>query len=621
MTPATRRQHRRSEPRSAAARRLAAGALAALALAAPAAGRTQDGPAALQELIQEWSEVRGARHPLPLPEGVDERYADRLESVSVERYEQERRELEQIAGRLARIDRAALPAPERVDAELLALLLRDRIAELSFRSYLMPLGSRSGFHFAFASLPETGTFRSVQEYDGYVAKLQSFFEHTLGQIELLRAGIAAGMLLPRVILEGYDDTARRHVVANVLDSEFYAPLRRIPDTLPAADRERILRDGTAAIRDSVIPAYRAFADFLAREYIPAGRGSIAASDLPDGEAFYRHRIRRYTTLELTPEQVHAMGLERVDELRAAMEAIRAEVGFAGTWEEFLAFLREDPRFYVSTPRRYLEAVSYAAKLMEGHLPELFGRLPRTPYGIRAMPAHVAPRQSAGYYDRGAADGSRAGWVNINTSQLDSRPLWVVRPLALHEGVPGHHLQIMLALENDRLSEFRRRNAATVFVEGWGLYAERLGTEVGLYADPYDRFGMYSYQIWRACRLVVDTGMHALGWSRDRAIAFMADNTGMAVGPVTAEIDRHITEPGQGLAYTTGEIEISALRRRAEERLGEAFDLRAFHDALLEGGALPLSILRRRMQAWIDAQAERSPRTGGTTAGTAGTPVR
>jgi len=243
--------------------------------------------------------------------------------------------------------------------------------------------------------------------------------------------------------------------------------------------------------------------------------------------------------------------------------------------------------------------------MEGNLPRLFRRLPVTPYGVRAMPAHVAPRQSAGFYDRGDADGSAGGWVNINTSMLHTRPTWVARPLAYHEGAPGHHLQIMLALENPEISEFRRGAGVTVFVEGWGLYAERLGLEVGLYGDPYDRFGMWSYQIWRACRLVVDTGMHAFGWDRQRAIDFMAENTGMAPEAVAAEIDRHITEPGQGLAYTMGELVISRLRTQAEEVLGERFDLREYHDVVLRNGAIPLSILEEAVATWLAQAAERT----------------
>jgi uncharacterized protein (DUF885 family) len=406
-------------------------------------------------------------------------------------------------------------------------------------------------------------------------------------------------------MDNYEETAGQHVVENLEASGFWAPFTAIPERVPADDRARIRRDGRAAV-EVTVGGYRDLYEFFRDEYVPAGRSTLGVADLPGGgREYYEHRVRMYTTFDISPEQVHEVGLEQVSSIRAAMEAIREEVGFAGDWPAFLEFLRTDERFYVQTADEYLAHVSLAAKQMEGHLPELFSGLPRTPYGIRAIPAHVAPRQSAGYYDRGNADGTRGGWVNINTSQLDQRPLWVARALAYHEGVPGHHLQIMMMQENPTLSDFRRRAGSTVFTEGWGLYAEKLGLDVGLMDDPYDRFGMWSYQIWRACRLVVDTGIHALGWTRERAIEYMADNTGMGIGPVTAEIDRHITEPGQGLAYTMGELEITALRAQARDRLGADFDLREFHDVVLRGGSLPLSILRQRVLAWIDEREQNS----------------
>jgi uncharacterized protein (DUF885 family) len=584
-------------------RRPAALALLLVALSTTAAAQNSTADAELREIHAAVAEIRNADHRLPVPAGVDARYEDRLDSVSIARFQAELRQLETLAGRLRAVDRARLSGDTATDAAILSLQLRDRIAELRYRGYLLPIGSRYGFHFGFAGMPESRQFRNAADYDRYIARLQSFAEHTRQQIAIMRAGIEAGWVLPAAVLDGYEATAGQHVVATVEASGFWAPFTRLPADLGAEDRERILRDGRNAIRDSVLPGYTELHAFFRDEYVPAGRPTLGVADLPDGgREFYEHRVRRYTTLDLSPEEVHEIGLEGVAGIRARMEAIREEVGFDGDWQAFLAFLRTDPRFYVNTEQEYLAHVSLAAKQMEGHLPELFGRLPRTPYGIRAIPAHVAPRHSAGYYDRGAADGTAGGWVNINTSQLEQRPLWVARALAFHEGVPGHHLQIMLVQEDATLSDFRRRAGATVFTEGWGLYAEKLGLEVGLMDDPYDRFGMWSYQIWRACRLVVDTGMHALGWTREQAIEFMADNTGMGIGPVTAEIDRHITEPGQGLAYTIGELEITALRREAAERLGERFDLRAFHDAVLAGGAMPLSILRERVLDWIEQQA-------------------
>lgn len=583
-------------------------AFALLVLAAPHAIRAQQptSPAApvspLAPILESLRAVDTVSHTLPVPAGGDPRYSARFDAIRLDDFAVEQAALERVQAQLRALDRSTFAHADSLDAEILELRLRDRIAELHFRGYLLPLGSRSGFHFGFAGAPADSRFATVEDYDRYIARMQSFREHTRQQIALLREGIRSGMTMPRAVLEGYDRTASMHVAADPELSPFARPLERVPASFSPADRARIQRDGLAAVRSSVLPGFAEFARFLAEEYIPASRASLGADGLPNGRAYYEHRVRMFTTLDVTPEMVHAIGLENVTRIRQEMDAIRAEVGFAGDHAAFVEHLRTDPRFTVATETEYLALVSHAAKLMDGHLPQLFSRLPVTPYGVRPMPAHVAPRQSAGYYDRGVPNGTRAGWVNINTSMLRSRPTWAARALAFHEGVPGHHLQIMLALERAAISPLRRGAGVTVFVEGWGLYAEKLGLDVGLYDDPYDRFGMWSYQIWRACRLVVDSGMHALGWSRERAIAFMAENTGMTVEAVTAEIDRHITEPGQGLAYTMGELEITALRRAAEETLGPRFDIREFHEAVLRNGALPLPVLRREVTAWIERTA-------------------
>jgi uncharacterized protein (DUF885 family) len=309
-----------------------------------------------------------------------------------------------------------------------------------------------------------------------------------------------------------------------------------------------------------------------------------------------------------------MGLREVDRLRLAMQAVARRAGFAGTLPEFVEFLRREPRFYAASSDDYLRAVALWAKRMDGALPRLFARLPRTPYGVRAMPPRVAPRMSAGYYDHGEADGTKGGYVNINTSDLPARPLYVAPVLAFHEGAPGHHLQIMLARENEQLSDFRRKLGITAFGEGWGLYAEQLGADAGLEEDPYQEFGRLTYEIWRAVRLVVDSGVHALGWSRQQAIDYMAENTGFKLGPATAEVDRHITEAGQGLAYTPGMLKIRELRHKAEQRLGRAFDLRQFHDAVLRNGALPLDLMQQQVEAWLEAEVARLARAASGTGG-------
>lgn len=552
-------------------------------------------------VLQEVQAFRGRDVSLPAPEGTPSRYGRRMEDVSAERYEQEASALADFAARLADIDRSALTPALQTDAEILGRQLRDRINELRFRAFEMPIGSREGFHFSLPALPDRFEFTTVTAYDNYIASLQSFRAHTAQRIATLRAGLKAGRALPRQVLDDYDAPVAAQIHADVTASPLYQPFTQVPDRFSAQDKDRIRRDGAAALRESVMPALQDFLEFLRREYIPAAPTTMGLSAMPEGEAFYRHRIRMHTTLELSPREVHDTGLREVARLRAEMEQVKARAGFTGTLAQFMRFLQTDPTFRVSTEEAYLQAVAMAAKRMDGELPKLFSILPRTPFGVRAMPAHIAIRQSAGYYDSGTANGTRAGWVNINTSDLAARPLYVVEALTFHEGAPGHHLQIMRTQESTTLSGFRKGLAVTVFTEGWGLYAERLGRDVGFYTDPYSDFGRLTYEIWRAVRLVVDSGVHAFGWTREQAIAYMADNTGFQSGPATAETDRHITEAGQGLAYTFGLLKILDLRAKAEAALGDRFDIRAFHEAILANGPLPLDILEREVTAWIDAR--------------------
>jgi uncharacterized protein (DUF885 family) len=574
---------------------------AALVIAFPPAIDAQ-APDAFARLLSDVAAYRGRGFTLPLPTGVATRYSRRLEDVSEKRYADEAAALSGFAERLAAIDRTTLPAEAQLDAEILSRQLRDRRQELRFRAFEIPIGSREGFHFELPALPDRYSFDTIVQYDEYIAKLQSFAEHASQRIAMLRAGLKSGRTVPRDVLAGYDEPVAAQIVADVTQSPLYAPFTQVPATVASAERDRIVADGAAALRDSVMPGLRTFLEFLRREYLPGARATLGLLSLPDGEAFYQHRIRMHTTLELSPEQVHDTGRREVARLRLEMEQVKTRAGFTGSLAEFMRFLQTDARFTVATEEQYLQAVALASKRMDGELPRLFSLVPRSPYGIRPMPERIAIRQSAGYYDAGAANGSRAGWVNINTSDLRARPLYVVEALAFHEGVPGHHLQIMRTQENAALSSFRRSLGITVFTEGWGLYAERLGRDVGFFKDPYSDFGRLTYEIWRAVRLVVDSGVHALGWTRAQGIAYMAENTGFQAGPATAETDRHITEAGQGLAYTFGMLKILELRAKAEARLGARFDIKAFHEAVLKNGPLPLDLLDREVTAWIEAAA-------------------
>ncbi len=368
--------------------------------------------------------------------------------------------------------------------------------------------------------------------------------------------------------------------------------------MPESEQTPLQAEAAKAIAESVVPGYREFYEFLKKEYVPAARGTIGAAGLPNGREFYRHRVRKYTTLDVTPEQVHQTGLAEVARIRKEMDEVVKRAGFQGTREQFVEHLRSDPKFYPKTPEELMEKVAFALKKADGKLPELFGTLPRMPYGIRPVPDFIAPQTTTAYYMQPAGDGTRAGFYYVNTYDLKSRPLYEVEALSLHEAVPGHHLQIALQQELGELAPFRRFAGVTAFIEGWGLYAEKLGQEMDFYQDPYSDFGRLSYEMWRACRLVVDTGMHALGWTRQQAIDFMAANTALSQHNIVAEVDRYISWPGQAVAYKMGELKIRELRARAEEELGDRFNIRKFHDVVLGSGAVPLDVLEAQVNDYI-----------------------
>ena len=349
----------------------------------------------------------------------------------------------------------------------------------------------------------------------------------------------------------------------------------------------------------VIPGYQAFLDFMRDEYVPSARGSVGASAMPDGRAYYRFCVKKFTTLPLTPEEVHNTGLAEVKRIRDEMDTIRQRVKFEGDFAAFLQHLRTSEQFYPKTKAELLKQTSYELKRMDGLLPKLFKTLPRTPYGIREVPEYIAPQTTAAYYMPPAGDGTKAGFYYVNTYNLSSRPLYSIQALSLHEAVPGHHLQLALQQEMKGTPEFRKYARFTAFVEGWALYAERLGLEVGFYEDPYDDFGRLTYEIWRACRLVVDSGLHYFGWTRQQAIEFMEQNSGLSKHNIRAEGDRYIAWPGQALGYKIGELKIRELRKRAETELGDKFDIREFHDVILRQGAVPLDILESHVEAYIE----------------------
>ena len=540
-------------------------------------------------------------NPLFATSTGDHRFNDRLPTVSVAESKRRNQARQGFLAQLKSLDRQRLSTTEQMNFDILLRQLNDDLTEFDFQRHLLPITQRGGFHINFPELPKDVPLKTTADYENYAARLRAFGEYTDGHIELMRAGIAAGQTLPAVVLEGWEKAVDAQIVERPTQSLLYAPCKEFPSTFRSDVQVKLQAEISEAIAESVVPGYRRFREFMAKEYVPEARGSLGASALPRGRDFYRHRVRRFTTLDISPEEIHKIGLAEVKRIRGEMDDIIRRVEFDGDFAAFTKFLREDPQFYAETEEELLQAVAYTLKKMDGELPTLFGKLPRTPYGLRRVPDYIAPQTSAAYYQRPSGDGTRAGFYYMNVYNLRNRPLYTVAALSLHEAVPGHHLQLALQQEIESLPNFRRFSGFTAFVEGWALYAERLGLEAGFYEDPYSDFGRLTMEIWRACRLVVDTGIHYFGWSREQAIAYMTDNSALSEHNIRSEVDRYISWPGQALAYKMGELKIRELRKMAEERLGERFDLRAFHDMLLGSGAVPLDVLEANVQAWVEGQ--------------------
>jgi uncharacterized protein (DUF885 family) len=529
----------------------------------------------------------------------DSRYNDKLPRETLADHARRLQSERTFLDRLQKIPRDQLTPAEQVNYDIFERLKHEAITEYEFQADLMPITNRSGFHVSFPELPLEMPLVSVDDYKNYIARLAAFSQFVDDNIELMRAGIKQGMVLPAISMVDFEKAIQPHIVDDPTASLLYKPLAKYPDTVPESQRAALTEAGRKAIVASVVPGYRKLLNFLGKEYVPACRQQVGASALPRGREYYRHRVRQFTTLDIDPQQVHDIGQAEVKRIKAEMQSLIKQVGFQGDFPAFVEHLRADPQFYADSPEQLMKETSLVLKRMDGELPKLFRKLPRTPYGIREIPDFIAPRTTTAYYQPPAGDGSRAGFYYVNTYNLKSRPLYEIEALSLHEAVPGHHLQIALAQELEDVPAFRRFAGFTAFIEGWGLYAERLGLEVGFYQDPYRNFGRLSYEMWRACRLVVDTGMHYLGWTREQAIQFMADNTALSLHNITAEVDRYIAWPGQAVAYKMGELKIRELRRLAEDRLKDRFDVREFHDVVLSSGAIPLSVLEANVKAWLD----------------------
>jgi uncharacterized protein (DUF885 family) len=561
---------------------------------------------ALHALFAEEWQYALREDPLFATSVGDNRYNDRLPSVTPADLARRDQHARAVLERLHRIDRARLGESDGVSYALFERELADAITDYRLKTYRQLITAEGGFHTDFSRLPEEMPLASVKDYDGYVARLRAFPAYARQNTELLREGAATGYTLPRVVMKGFTDAIAMHVVDDVTRSVFWKPFASFPAAVPESERERLRQAGRAAIRDAVVPAYRDFLAFMRDDYIPHARLTIAAADLPGGRELYAFEVRHFTTLDLTPEAIHDVGLREVERIHGEMLEVMRAVAWKQGLPEFLEFLRTDARFYARTPEELLKDAAYIAKRMDGKLPSLFKVLPRQPYGVEPVPADIAPKYTGGRYNGAPLDGHRAGTYWVNTYALDTRPLYNLEALTFHEAVPGHHLQIALQKELTDLPDFRRFVYVDAFGEGWGLYSEWLGIEAGFYQDTYSKFGRLSYEMWRACRLVVDTGIHAMGWGRERAIDYLAANTALSHHEIETEIDRYIAWPGQALAYKMGEMKIKQLRREAETALGERFDVRDFHHAVLHNGTVTLPVLERQVRDYIQAARAAAP---------------
>ena len=499
--------------------------------------------------------------------------------------------------RLQRIDRAVLSAQDQLSYDLFAWEYKSRVGAYPFKPFLYDVRPRDGLQ-TLSELAELVPFTTVADYEHWITRLKTIDRYLAQNQSLLELGIREKRTQPRVVMERVLPQLTELIKPAAESNPFYAPFKRIPDSVPAAERARLRAEGKAAIEGVVIPAYAKFEKFFRERYVPASRATDGIWDTPDGLAFYQERARFHTTTDLTPDAIHQIGLKEVARIRAEMDAVIREVGFKGSFGEFLEFLRTDPQFYYKTPDELFRAYAALAKQIDPELVKLFRRLPRTPYGVRPIPATSAPNTTTAYYQGPAADGSRAGYYYVNLYRPEVRPKYEMEVLTLHEAVPGHHLQVALAQEQTDLPLFRRNAEHTAYVEGWALYTESLGDQLGLYKDPYSRFGRLTYDMWRAVRLVVDTGIHAKHWTRQQAIDYFKANAAKTEADIINEVDRYISWPGQALAYKVGQLRISQLRAEAERQLGPKFDIRDFHDVVLSNGAVPLEVLEKEVRDWI-----------------------
>ena len=495
------------------------------------------------------------------------------------------------------IAEAKLTSEGRISLKLLKFLVEDHRANFEFKTHLNPLLSDSGFHnsLVYRVRPLTSKKQSI----AYLKMLQAIPMFVDQNLILLKRGLESGVAQPLIIFEGYESSYDKHITETVENNFYFSPFKNLPDQFSSEEKDSLMSVAHATIQKDVIPSFQKIKSFFETEYYPQTRKAIGVSQTPNGAAFYKDRIAYYTTLDMTAEEVHQLGLKEVAKIKNGMEAIIKEVEFQGSFEDFFAFLRSDKQFYAQSGDELLMRARDIAKRLDEQLPKFFKTLPRTPYGVAAVPDAIAPKYTGGRYIPTRPNSTNPGYYWVNTYNLPSRPLYVLPALTAHEAVPGHHLQMALNSElSTEIPNFRRSLYLSAYGEGWGLYAESLAGEMGIYTTPYERFGQLTYSMWRACRLVVDTGIHAFGWSKEQAVEFMTANTALSFHEINTEVDRYISWPGQALAYKVGELKITELRQKTENALGDQFDIREFHNIVLQKGTLTLPLMEEEVAAYI-----------------------
>lgn len=552
----------------------------------------------LIKLIQEEWNFRMQEYPMFATSCGVYQYNDQLPVMTVEAEHRRAEFWRDILNRLAEVDRSSLSQQDIINYDFFQFILEDLVAGIENEAYLVPIHGDEGFHINFLYMADEMPFRNEKDYQNYISRLEGYLEYTKQHINLMKEGLEKGITLPKVVLQNYEVTIDPHIVDDPSQSYFFRPFNKMPSTIPKKVQAILKTRAIGAIEKSIVPGFLAFREFLVNVYRPNATEAIAVSERPNGKAYYDQRVKFFTSLSMTSQDVFELGQQEVSRIQSEMEAIIDSLHFGGSFEDFLHFLRTDEQFYAQTPEGLLKEAAFIAKEIDGKLPQLFKTLPRLPYGVEPVPDAIAPKYTAGRYVPGSIENHQAGKYWVNTYKLESRPLYVLPALTLHEAVPGHHLQIALAQEMERMPEFRRHTYLSAHGEGWALYAEWLGKELNVYKNLYEHFGRLTYEMWRACRLVVDVGIHAKGWTRDQAVDFMASHTALSLHEINTEIDRYIGWPGQAISYKVGELKIKELRKNAEDKLGDQFDVREFHEVVLSSGSVPLFILEDLVDSYI-----------------------